>query len=177
MIETKAKIDTLVTSDDDSFEVAIIGGGITGLALAAGLLQRNINFKIYERSHTFREVGAGIAFTPNAERALKALNPALHAAYRKVAAKNDEDNFYYLDGYNHSKENPDHEETMLKLYLGERGFEGCRRPDLMDEMVKLIPSEHIELDKDLVSVTEQDEGGKIYLSFKDGSTTTADVGK
>jgi hypothetical protein len=47
----------------------------------------------------------------------------------------------------------------------------------MDEMVKLIPSEHIELDKDLVSVTERDEDGTIHLSFKDGSTATADVGK
>jgi hypothetical protein len=47
----------------------------------------------------------------------------------------------------------------------------------MDEMVKLIPAEHIELGRDLVSVTEQNEDGKIHLSFKDSSTATADVGK
>lgn len=176
MVESKAKVDVVEIPDHDHLEVAIIGGGITGLALATGLLKRNINFKIYERAHTFREIGAGIAFTPNAERAMKALNPALHAAYRKVAAQNDEDYFYYLDGYNHKDENPNHEETMLKLYLGERGFEGCRRPDFMDEMVKLIPAEHVQLDKDLVSVA--DEGNdRMHLSFRDGSTAMADIGE
>ncbi|KAF2996712.1 hypothetical protein E8E13_005642 [Curvularia kusanoi] len=175
MREDKVKVDLVEIPEDDGFEVAIIGGGIVGLALAIGLLQRNINFKIYERYHDFREVGAGIAFTLNAERALKALHPSLHTAYRNVAAQNDEDNFYYLDGYHHTEDNPDHEDTMLKLYLGERGFEGCRRPDLMNEMVKLIPEDYVELGKDLVSATESDDNGRIQMVFKDGSTATADV--
>lgn len=177
MTESKVEVDLVEIPEDDGFEVAIIGGGIVGLALAIGLLQRNINFKIYERYHDFHEVGAGIAFTLNAERALKALHPSLHTAYRNVAAQNDEDNFYYLDGYNHSKEKPGHEDTMLKLYLGERGFEGCRRPDLMNEMVKLIPGDYVELGKDLVSATESDGNGRIQMVFRDGSTATADVGK
>ncbi|XPS95368.1 hypothetical protein M3J09_004659 [Ascochyta lentis] len=169
-------VESSILSDDSHLEVAIIGGGITGLALAIGLLQRNIKFRIYERAHTFREIGAGIAFTPNAERAMTALNPALHAAFRKVASQNEEDYFYYMDGYKYNEENPGHEETMLKLYLGERGFEGCRRPDFMAEMVKLIPAEYIELDKDLVSVSEEEEEDeKIRLSFRDCSTATADV--
>jgi 2-polyprenyl-6-methoxyphenol hydroxylase-like FAD-dependent oxidoreductase len=174
---TKVEVEVVEVSDDNHFEVAIIGGGITGLALAIGLLQRNIRFTIYERAHTFREIGAGIGFTPNAERAMTALNPALHAAFRKVAAQNDEDYFYYVDGYNHSEENPGYEETILKLYLGERGFEGCRRPDFMAEMVKLIPTEHVQLGKDLVSVADNGEDEGVQLSFRDGSTASADIGK
>lgn len=122
MEKSNAKIDIEI-ADDDQLDVAIIGGGIVGLTLAVGLLQRNIKFTIYERAHTFREIGAGIGFTPNAERAMTALNPSVHAAFRRVAAQNDEDNFYYLDGYNYDEVNPEHEETILKLYLGERGFE------------------------------------------------------
>lgn len=177
MVESDTKVEVVEILDEGSFEVAIIGGGITGLALAIGLLQRNIKFTIYERAHTFREIGAGIGFTPNAERAMTALNPALHAAFRKVAAQNDEDYFYYMDGYHYSEDNPSHEEAILKLYLGERGFEGCRRPDFMAEMVKLIPSEHVQLDRDLVSVTDDGNDQRIHLSFGDGSTARADVGK
>jgi 2-polyprenyl-6-methoxyphenol hydroxylase-like FAD-dependent oxidoreductase len=177
MVESNTKVEVVEISDQSQFEVAIIGGGITGLALAIGLLQRNIKFTIYERAHTFREIGAGIGFTPNAERAMNALNPALHAAFRKVAAQNDEDYFYYMDGYNYSEEDPTHEETILKLYLGERGFEGCRRPDFMAETVRLIPPEHIQLDKDLVSVADVNEDEGVHLSFRDGSTARADIGK
>lgn len=177
MIESNTEVEIVEISDESQFEVAIIGGGITGLALAIGLLQRNIKFTIYERAQTFREIGAGIGFTPNAERAMMALNPALHAAFRKVAAQNDEDYFYYVDGYNHSEENPGHEDTILKLYLGERGFEGCRRPDFMTEMIKLIPSEHVQLDKDLVSATDNEGNEGVHLSFRDGSTARADIGK
>lgn len=122
MEKSNAKIDIEI-ADDDNLNVAIIGGGIVGLALAVGLLQRNIKFTIYERAQSFREIGAGIGFTPNAERAMVALNPSVHAAFRKVAAQNDEDYFYYLDGYSFEEDNPEHEKTMLKLYLGERGFE------------------------------------------------------
>jgi len=100
MIESNTEVELVEISDESQFEVAIIGGGITGLALAIGLLQRNIKFMIYERARTFREIGAGIGFNPNAERAMMALNPALHTAFRKVAAQNDEDYFYYVDGYN-----------------------------------------------------------------------------
>jgi 2-polyprenyl-6-methoxyphenol hydroxylase-like FAD-dependent oxidoreductase len=177
MVESNAKVEVVEIPDEGRFEVAIIGGGITGLALAIGLLQRNIKFTVYERAHTFREIGAGIGFTPNAERAMTALNPALHAAFRKVAAQNDEDYFYYMDGYHYSKDNPSQEETILKLYLGERGFEGCRRHDFVAEMVKLIPSEYVKLDKDLVFAIENGDDERICLSFRDGSTARADVGK
>lgn len=50
------------------FDVAIVGGGIIGLMVAMGLMKRNINVKIYEQSRSFREIGAGVAFTANAIR-------------------------------------------------------------------------------------------------------------
>ncbi|KAF2714269.1 FAD/NAD(P)-binding domain-containing protein [Pleomassaria siparia CBS 279.74] len=130
--------------DDAPLEVAIVGGGITGLTLALGLLKRDISFKIYERAHGFREIGAGIGFTPNAERAMTALDPRIHEAFRK-------------------------------LYLGERGFEGCRRPDFLEEIVNHIPDQYVHFDKDLVSTTERGENEKLLLSFRDGSSATADV--
>ncbi|EOD53020.1 putative salicylate 1-monooxygenase protein [Neofusicoccum parvum UCRNP2] len=157
--------------------VAIVGGGITGLTLAIGLLRRNVNFTIYERARSFREIGAGIGFTPNAERAMKTLDPRIHAAFRKVATQNIEDWFNYVDGYNWDRANPDdtHEETILRLYLGERGFEGCRRPDFLEELVCLVPEEKVEFEKELVSVLEGGDNQKTVLLFRDGTSAEADV--
>lgn len=166
-----------IMSEDAPFEVAIVGGGIAGLTLAIGLLRRNIPFKIYERAQGFREIGAGIGFTANAERAMLALDPRIHAGFRNLAFRNNEDNFYYVDGYHWDPSNPDHEETIFKMYLGERGFEGCRRPDFLEELVRHIPPQFVEFGKDFVSVKDDAEDSKCILSFRDGSTATADVGE
>jgi len=164
-------------AQETPFEIAIVGGGITGLTLAIGLLQRNIKFKIYERTRSFREIGAGIGFTPNAERAMKRLDPRIHAAFRKGATQNTEDWFNYVDGYNWKESEPEREETILRLYLGERGFEGCRRPDFLEELVSYIPEENIEFGKEIVAVADRGDDEKTLLSFRDGTSAEADVGK
>ncbi|MEM0963646.1 MAG: FAD-dependent oxidoreductase, partial [Bacteroidota bacterium] len=53
--------------------VAIIGGGIAGLAAAVALRQRGIEATVYEQAPALRELGAGIALWPNATRALRSL--------------------------------------------------------------------------------------------------------
>ncbi|HVK26597.1 MAG TPA: FAD-dependent monooxygenase [Actinokineospora sp.] len=52
---------------------AVIGGGIGGLATAAGLAQRGWDVQVYEQAPAFDEVGAGISIWGNALRALDAL--------------------------------------------------------------------------------------------------------
>lgn len=170
--------ETVEMSPTDSpFDVAIVGGGIVGLSLALGLLQRNIKFKIYERAHGFGEIGAGIGFTPNAERAMKLLDPRLHGAFRKVAARNSEDYFNYVDGYRWDQSRPDHEEIILRLYLGERGFEGCRRSDFLEEIVQHIPNKLVEFDKEVIDVVDVGDNEKLRIIFRDGTSAEADVGK
>ncbi|EKG11421.1 Monooxygenase FAD-binding protein [Macrophomina phaseolina MS6] len=164
-----------MSSDEAPFHVAIVGGGITGLSLALGLLTRGIKFTIYERARGFGEIGAGIGFTPNAERAMQLLDPRIHAAFRKVGAKNTEDYFNYVDGYHYDPSNPEHEETILRLYLGERGFEGCRRSDFLDELIQHIPEENVQFRKELVEVTERSGDGRLLLSFQDSTSAEADV--
>lgn len=51
-------------------EVAIVGAGIGGLAVAAALLQRGVRVTVFEQTSELGEVGAGVMLTPNASRCL-----------------------------------------------------------------------------------------------------------
>lgn len=53
--------------------IGIVGGGIGGVALAANLIARGFEVRLFERAEAFGEVGAGIQMTPNAVKVVKAL--------------------------------------------------------------------------------------------------------
>src|SRR6478736_5513619 len=53
--------------------IALIGGGIGGLAAAIALRQRGFEPVVFEQADRLKEVGAGIQITPNATRVLRAL--------------------------------------------------------------------------------------------------------
>lgn len=54
-------------------EVAIIGGGIAGLALAMNLKERGIDSRVYESAPEIKELGVGITLLPHAMREFTAL--------------------------------------------------------------------------------------------------------
>src|SRR4051812_1199630 len=70
------------------FNIAIIGGGISGLTLAIGLLEHNIPITIYEAASKFGEIGAGVGFGPNSALAMKLLSPKIEAAFNKCKTEN-----------------------------------------------------------------------------------------
>jgi len=53
--------------------IAIVGGGIAGLALALNLHERGIAARVYEGAPSLREMGVGITLLPHAVRELNAL--------------------------------------------------------------------------------------------------------
>jgi salicylate hydroxylase len=53
--------------------IAIVGGGIGGLAAALALLRRGIDVTVYEQAEELREIGAGIQISANGTRVLHAL--------------------------------------------------------------------------------------------------------
>lgn len=53
--------------------VAIVGGGIGGVAAATALLQRGMDVRLYEQAPAMAEVGAGVAIQPNGVRMLRRL--------------------------------------------------------------------------------------------------------
>ena len=76
--------------------VAIIGGGIGGLALALGLHSRGISCDVYEAAAEIRELGVGITLLPHAMKELSDLGvqPALEA----LAIENLESVFFNRHG-------------------------------------------------------------------------------
>jgi salicylate hydroxylase len=54
-------------------KIAIIGGGIGGLAAALALIRRGIDVDVYEQAPVLRELGAGVQVSANGTRILHAL--------------------------------------------------------------------------------------------------------
>lgn len=54
-------------------DVAIVGGGVGGLTLAASLAQQSMSVQVFEQDTELREIGAGVAIGGNATRLLECL--------------------------------------------------------------------------------------------------------
>ena len=161
------------STTNPALHVAIIGAGIAGVTLALGLLSRNISVAVYERGSSLREIGAGIGFTANAERAMKLLDPEIHAAFKRVTVRNGTDYFNWMDGVREGGGS----KLIHQMYLGERGFEGCHRADFLDELIKRVPEGVVSFGRNLDAIEDFAEGGRVKLVFADGSVGYADVGE
>ncbi|KAK9424069.1 putative FAD-binding domain-containing protein [Seiridium unicorne] len=173
----------MAVGTEPQLQVAIVGGGIIGLITAMGLLKRNISVKMYEQSRLFREIGAGVAFTANAMQCMELIDPAIVEAVNAVATPNGEDsenpNDYlrFHDGYNCDPSDPERTDDQLKalLHTGYRGFQGCHRAHLLDELVRHIPEHAVEFGKRFVGYEDRGSGEKLLIHFQDGTTAEADA--
>ncbi|KAI7776177.1 hypothetical protein LA080_005749 [Diaporthe eres] len=149
--------------------IAIIGAGITGLTLAAGLHAREIPFTVYERATAGSNGsgGAGIGLSPNAERAMALLSPRVRAAYEAVANPNGEDYFQWVDGLSR--------ELIFRLFVGEGCFRGCRRGDFVDGLMGCVPEGSVRFGRVLREVVEVEGGEGVRLLFEDGTEEVADA--
>ncbi|KAI1770476.1 FAD/NAD(P)-binding domain-containing protein [Hypoxylon cercidicola] len=168
--------------EDNPLEIAIVGGGIIGLSLAAGLIKQNVKVKVFEQAKGFREIGAGMAFTANAIRCMGLMNPDIVSALRSGGSvatsldKNDPNDYLrWIDGYNkRRKDDPSHQTMLYKIDAGYKGFEGTRRDQFLEALVKIIPQEIVELRKRLDTIEEKAEE-RVLLKFADGTTAEADA--
>lgn len=162
--------------------VAIIGGGIVGVATALGLARRNIAVRLYEQAANFREIGAGVAFTTNAQACMAQLSPAILEAMKAVSTKNESAYYTYVDGYRcgpgQTNDDADLSETQLyQLHAGTTGFDACHRAHFLDEMVKHVPKGMVMFGKRFETYTFDEELEEFTLQFEDGSIATADASR
>lgn len=144
-------------------QVAIVGGGIGGLALALGLQQRGIACDVYEAAPEIREIGVGITLLPHAMKELAALG--VQAQLEPLGIENLESVFFNRWGQ--------------FIYREPRGRHagyplpeiGIHRGKLHDVLYRAalqrLGSAHVHLDHRCQGV-EQDGGG-VTLHFVDSA--------
>lgn len=186
--------------DHESIVIAIVGGGIAGLCLALGLLNQapHLNIHIFEAAPQFAEIGAGVAFGINAQRALWELDARLGERYSKLKTSNVDFNV----DISRADEGLRRKQTYLRLLMGmdhatnpdfkagkeiceifcEGGFSSVHRARFLEELVDLLPNhvrtKCVTFNARLVKIEDEVSahghvGAK--LTFEDGRISTADA--
>ncbi|KAK4447811.1 hypothetical protein QBC34DRAFT_466821 [Podospora aff. communis PSN243] len=161
-------------SNPTQIHIAIIGAGIAGLALAAGLTKKpHLSFHIYESVPAHRDVGAGLALHANAINAMALLGPEVRRAYLdaavSVASEEDEEiaTEVILAHGEHAGE------KVAELGRA-KGRKSVSRADLLMGFRKLVPEERISWGKKLVGMEVGVGKGGVKLRFGDGTEARVD---
>ncbi|KAE8363621.1 hypothetical protein BDV27DRAFT_129719 [Aspergillus caelatus] len=165
-----------VESNKD-FTVTIVGGGIGGLVLAAGLLRRKVPVRIYEAAHAFAEIGLGLSIGPAAHRTMPLIDPQIREIYDSLVTTHADSpgyesfrqTWFEIVWASGAREG----ETLMNLKALPSGQTTLRRADFLDALVNLIPPEIVQFGKRLESLEETAEG--VSLRFDDGTIAIADV--
>ncbi|ACK72925.1 monooxygenase FAD-binding [Gloeothece citriformis PCC 7424] len=80
--------DANFLTEQDIYDVLVVGAGPVGLATAIGLRKRGIeNILVIDQTRAFRPVGQVIDLLPNGLKALKSLDPQAYEAVKKAGIK------------------------------------------------------------------------------------------
>jgi salicylate hydroxylase len=149
--------------------IAILGGGIGGLAAAAFLRREGFGVTVHEQASRLSEVGAGLVVAPNAARQLRRLGVLDAFRERAVVLETGWEFRRWEDGTVLSAE--DLASSCERLY-GEETYT-AHRADLLAAIQSLVPAETVELGRKCVDVTGK--GDVFELRFADGRPAEADV--
>jgi salicylate hydroxylase len=149
--------------------IAVVGGGIGGLAAAVALDRVDLPATVYEQAHELREVGAGLVLAPNALRQLRRWRLLDAVLDRAVPMDVGWEFRRWADGRVLSAE--DVSGSCRRLY-GE-GMYTLHRADLLDAIHSAVPAGRLRLGKRCTAVDVRDSA--VVLSFADGTTAEADV--
>ncbi|KAL8715840.1 MAG: hypothetical protein Q9220_000507 [cf. Caloplaca sp. 1 TL-2023] len=167
---------TVTLATQKPFTVAIVGGGIGGLALAIGLHRQNVPFHIYEAAHAFAEVGAGVGFGPNAQKAMGLIDPEIRRRYDEKSTTNGSpEKFKIMFEYFLGADIPGLGNAGQKIHQVnvETGQSTIHRAVFLDELVSLVPKDMVSFGKKLIDTEEV--GDKVRIRFEDGTHAEADA--
>ena len=162
-------------SSKTPLDIAIIGAGIGGLALAIGLIRQNVTYTLYEGASEYAAVGAGVALGPNALRAMNLIDSRLRGLY---------------DGISTGNTSPENEYSMMEALMMEEGLgkkqgwtgaswgskyarTSAHRKALLDIMTSLIPLSTVKFNKRVKTLHQ--EGTKAFITFEDGEVVETDA--
>lgn len=148
-----------------TLHVAIVGGGMGGLAAANALVHRGISVAVYEQSSALREVGAGVFIYPNSLRQLERIG--LGDALARVGAKVGSGSEYYrMDGTFVGK-------ILTTDSAGWNGMYGMHRADILKVLADALPPGTIHTGHQCVDFRQDERGAE--LRFDNGKVVHADV--
>ncbi|CAK3994470.1 FAD NAD(P)-binding domain-containing [Lecanosticta acicola] len=158
-----------------SFHVAIVGGGLCGIALAIALKKRNVSFTLYESRSSFTEIGAGLNLGPNGLRALQAIEPSLRDKIFALATRNqspEEDTWMW---FKYGAASGDHQdgETFMKIMAPPTGNTTLHRQEFLQALADEMGEEHAKFNKKLLAYEHQDNG--VLFKFADGTEGSASI--
>lgn len=161
------------------FDIAIVGGGIAGLCLALSLhTHTSISFTLYEAAPAFGEIGAGVAFGPNAVRAMSLISDELVKRFQARATQNLSPSkkgtwFDYRIGQDGKTEEAQRRGVKAGEYLctvpePEPHSGLINRAHYLEILVALLPNDFARFGKVLTNLEHLGDTG-VRLQFEDGT--------
>ena len=149
--------------------IAILGGGIGGLAAGAFLRRAGVPATIYEQAPKLTEIGAGLVVAPNAARLLRRLGVMDDFAARAVRLDTGWEFRRWHDGTVLSAEDL---VVACESRYGEHTYT-AHRADLMAVLRSAVPDGDLRLGRRCAEFTIGD--GRPVLRFADGGTAEPDA--
>lgn len=153
--------------------IAIVGGGLGGLAAALFLRRLGLEAIVYEQATQLREVGAGIVVAPNMVRLLDALGLADRLSSSAVRLEGAWEFRRWQDG-----------RVLFAKLMGDECARlygtDCyvaHRADLLTLLLQALPDDAIRLDHCCVEVSQNENEAELTFASRAGRKTkvTADV--
>ncbi len=146
--------------------MAIVGGGLAGLATAHALARFGIQAEVFEAAPALGEIGAAVNVAPNATRALVAIGLG-----EKIAAVANSSPGIYTRNMQTGEflEFNDRRKTAARYGAPYYTF---HRADLLDAVASGLDHRLIHLDHRLVGIEERSEG--VVLAFANGAKVEAE---
>ncbi|KAK4500395.1 hypothetical protein PRZ48_008584 [Zasmidium cellare] len=167
-----------MSRDQQHIDIAIIGAGIGGLALAIGLTRRGMPVTVYEAATEFSAIGAGIGLGPNALQAIDLLDTRFRRLYESAKTENERPEFEHsvFDAL-YAEEGLDFGERIgwQRGLVGAEYFtrSSAHRRDVLNIMKSLISEDNVKFGKRVHVIKDMDD--KVQITFQDGQTIVVDA--
>lgn len=146
---------------DKKIKVAVIGGGIAGLALTTQLVKNtHLDVHLFESASQFSEIGAGISFGANAVKAIQllGLSQEYEGIADKVKAPYTDIWFQWRNGYT---------DAYLSASIAPQvGQSSVHRADFLDTLIPLVPLSNVHFNKRLQHIEANED--QATITFMDG---------
>jgi salicylate hydroxylase len=159
----------MVASSAPTPRIAIVGGGIGGLAAAAFLHRAGLPAVVHEQARELKEVGAGLVVAPHAVRLLRRLGVLEALLDQAVPLDVGWEFRRWDDGRVLSSE--DLAGSCVRLY-GERTYT-VHRADLLNAISSAVPADAVHLGRRCTGISVHDDSA--VLEFSDGASVETDV--